>query len=107
MSSGSRFTLARMITVAFVAAIVAGALGEIGVRVDDYRREGVPLLASPSFDDLIAHDTAGAHGTPYGRFHEFQLNSAGFRSSEAVLTPKPGCTRVIALGASETLGTGS
>lgn len=110
MSSSSgkpRMSLARQLTYGLLFAVVAGVMGEAGARLDDYWRLGIPLLAAPSYDDLIVHDSLGAHGTPNGRYRDLRLNSAGFRSPESSLTRSPGCVRVMTLGASETFGTGS
>lgn len=100
-------SLARKLTYGFVVAALAGASAEAIARIDDWWREGIPLLASPGYDDLMIHDSLGAHGRPNGRYRELRLNSAGFRSSESALSPPPGCVRVMTLGASETFGTGS
>lgn len=100
-------SLARQLTYGIVLAGVAGVVAEGGVRLDDYWRLGIPLLAAPSYDDLLVHDSLGTHGAPNGRYRELRLNSAGFRSPEAALSPPRGCVRVMTLGASETFGTGS
>jgi hypothetical protein len=100
-------SLAKRLTYGFFAIIGLGVVGEIGVRAEELVRFGTPFLASPDITDLISRDSTGAHGTPNGQFKDVRLNSAGFRSSEEALTRKPGCTRVMALGASETLGTGA
>ncbi len=102
-----RMSLARRLTYGLLFAGVAAVIGEAAARLDDYWRLDVPLLAAPSYDDLIVHDSLGTHGTPNGRFGEVRLNSAGFRSPESSLTPPRGCVRVMTLGASETFGTGS
>ena len=100
-------SLARQLTYGILLVGVAGALAEGGVRLDDYWRLGIPLLATPGYDDLLVHDSLGTHGAPNGRYRELRLNSAGFRSPESSLSPPPGCVRVMTLGASETFGTGS
>lgn len=104
-STPSRSSLGRTLGILAVAAAVLGALTEVGLRVDDYVRRGVPLLAVPSLEyDLILRDSLGPRGRPNGRFQKWQLNSAGFRSDEAALTARPGCTRVMTMGSSETFG---
>src|SRR5262249_55272253 len=86
---------------------VAGVLAEGGVRLDDYWRLGIPLLAAPGYDDLLTHDSLGTHGAPNASYRELRLNSAGFRSPEASLSSPAGCVRVMTLGASGTFGTGA
>jgi hypothetical protein len=87
---------------------VFGGLAEVGVRLDDYYRRGIPLAHRPDINvDLKLLDSIGPRGRPYGRYQDYHLNSAGFRSSEASLTPKPGCVRVMTLGSSETFGAGT
>lgn len=107
-SSGRRrFSLAEQLTFGFVMAIIAGVAAEGLARLDDYWRLGIPPLATPGYDDLVTHDEFGGHGAPNGRYRDIRLNSAGFRSPESALSSAPGCVRVMTLGASETLGTGS
>ncbi|HEX4561864.1 MAG TPA: hypothetical protein VH113_08555, partial [Gemmatimonadales bacterium] len=43
-------------------------------------------------------------GLPEGRYKQFVLDRYGFRGPEIDSLPAPGCTRVMALGASETFG---
>jgi hypothetical protein len=100
-------SFARKFTYAFFIIIAAGGVAEIGTRVYDLEEYGTPFLASPRIEDLVTRDSLGAHGAPNASYKDIKLNSAGFRSAEDVLTPKPGCVRVMTLGASETLGTGS
>src|SRR5215831_11395765 len=107
MNGSPRLSLARQLTYGILVVVLTGGLAEAGVRLDDYRRLGLPLFAAPSYDDLLTHDAYGTHGAPHGSYRELQLNSAGFRSPEASLSPPPGCIRVMTLGASETFGTGS
>jgi hypothetical protein len=81
---------------------------EVVARVDDYFRLGTPLLHVPNIGrDLVIRDSLGVRGRPNGRYKKWKLNSAGFRSPESVLTPKPGCIRVMMLGTSETYGGGA
>src|SRR5690349_20941678 len=100
-------TFAKKVTLGFALAATIGCGAEAGVRLDDYWRLGIPLLAAPGYDDLIAQDSLGGHGKPNGRYRDIQLNSGGFRSPESALAHTQDCTTVMTLGASETLGTGS
>ncbi len=78
---------------------------EVFSRLDDYFREDIPLTAVPDgVRDLIVRDSIGVRGKPNGHYKRWRLNSAGFRSSEAALTPVPGCIRVMTIGTSETYG---
>ena len=105
--SRTGLSLARKLTYGFLLVAAGGAVSEVAVRADDYFRKGIPLGAAPSYDDLVLHDGLGPHGRPNGRYAEFRLNSLGFRSSEAALVTRPGCWRVMAIGSSETFGTGT
>lgn len=88
-----------------VLAVTSVLAAEVTARVEDRLRLGIDLLAVPNHDrDLMVHDELGIHGRPNGRFKKWRLNSYGFRSDEMSLLPPIGCARVMALGASETLG---
>ncbi len=78
---------------------------EVSARVEDRFRSGVPLFSTPDrVADLVVHDALGIRGRPYGRYKVWRLNAFGFRGPEVTRSPKPGCIRVITLGASETFG---
>jgi hypothetical protein len=88
-----------------------GLLGVVGVvaaevmaRVDDGVRLGIPVLASPSHNDLTMQDSLGTRGRPFARFEKWKLNAEGFRSQEITLRPRRECVRVAVMGASETFG---
>jgi lysophospholipase L1-like esterase len=85
-------------------ALVATIAAESMARVDDAVRSGTPVLASPSYSDLIIHDSLGIRGRPLARYEKWTLNSAGFRGREITKYPSPGCVRVAVMGASETFG---
>lgn len=91
------------------AALVAltGAAAEVTARLDDWIRWDMSPLAAPDeAADLRWADSSGVRGRPNGRYQRFRLNNHGFRRVEDVArTPAAGCTRVMTLGASETLGT--
>jgi len=98
-------SLARALTYAFLTIAGLGLLDEVAARLSDRVQFGIPLLAAPDFTaDLVLRDSLGPRGKPNGHFQKWILNSAGFRSSEAALTPVPGCVRVMTLGSSETFG---
>jgi hypothetical protein len=90
---------------ALAAALAAGLAGELAARADDRMRDGIPMISAPELHyDLIIFDSLGSRGKPFGRYQRWALNSAGFRSDESTLAPRPGCTRVMTLGSSETFG---
>ncbi len=78
---------------------------EVSARVEDRFRNGVPLFSTPDrVADLVVQDALGVRGKPFGRYKVWQLNAFGFRGPEITRSPRPGCIRVITLGASETFG---
>ena len=104
----SGMSLAKRLTYAILFIGLLGVFGEIASRAYDYAYRGIPLSAAPNLErDLILVDSLGPRGKPNGSFRDWHLNSVGFRSSESVLTPRPGCVRVMTLGSSETFGAGS
>ena len=99
--------LARFRSTAAVIALALLALvaAEATARVDDWIRYDMPILGTPDqVVDLQVTDTLGVRGRPNGRHLRFRLNNLGFRSGDVAETPRPGCTRVLVLGASETFG---
>ncbi len=76
------------------------AVLEVCARVDDYLTYDAPLWSSYSIDGLYTQDQLGKRGKPYGRYKKWQLNSLGYRDPEL----RPGTTRIVCLGASETFG---
>lgn len=92
------------LAVALTACVVAFLAAEGAARVDDAIRYGTPIAWYGTMQDLVKRDTAWVRGTPYGRYRHFQLDSLGFRGPDVALEPKPGCTRVLILGASESFG---
>jgi hypothetical protein len=93
----------RMLWLALLALVVVTA-AELMARLDDAVRLGTPVLASPSYADLIMHDSLGIRGRPFARYEKWTLNGAGFRGREITKFPNPGCIRVAVMGASETFG---
>lgn len=90
--------------VGLTACIVFCGTGEATSRVYDKVRYGVPFLAMPSRDALIYRDSLTVRGTPNARSGPFTLDRFGFQAPDMDSLPAPGCTRVMALGASETFG---
>lgn len=88
---------------AVVIAFAAGA--ELTARLDDWVRLGVPILRVPSPEwDLKIVRGYVVRGKPFGRHKNIQLNAAGFRGPPIHPEAPPGCTRVIVIGASESVG---
>jgi hypothetical protein len=88
-----------------VLALVCVLSAELAARVDDYLRYGIPLRAVPDENrDLLLRDSLGTRGRPHGRYRWWHLNAHGFRGPEMTLVPRPGCVRIVILGASETFG---
>lgn len=84
--------------------IVAALTAELTARAYDWMRYGMPVLTAGSMQSLVYRDSLTIRGVPGGRYKHFVLNRFGFRGPEIPATPVPGCTRVMALGASETFG---
>jgi hypothetical protein len=92
---------------AYVASVFLTFLvaAEATARIDDWLRQGVPLLATPNKErDLYVRDSAGQRGRPHGRFQKWSLNEFGFRGPEIAAEPTPGRVRVMILGSSESFG---
>jgi hypothetical protein len=90
----------------YLLAIVVTAVvsAEVTARIEDRIRVDVALLAAPSDEDLVVHDEFGIRGRPNARYKKWRLNAFGFRSGEMSLEPRPGCERIMVLGASESFG---
>lgn len=89
---------------ALLAAVIVLS-AELAARVDDWIRLGVPFTHTPNeVADLRVVDSLGWHGRPFGRYHAWLLNNYGFRGPDMAPRPAAGCTRILMLGASETMG---
>lgn len=88
--------------------LLAGAgflvAAEAFARLDDLVFHGVPFLANPRYEDLFVRDELGRRGRPNAQFGKWKLNSDGFRGPDITPLPRPGCTRIAVMGASETFG---
>jgi hypothetical protein len=104
-------------TAAFVLAlVVAGAAGEIGLRVflrygasdEQVRRYGSLAQLIQRFGDerLIPHRYLGFVTRPGYERPPNRHNSRGFRGDEVVVPKPPGTTRIVCLGGSTTYGGG-
>jgi len=84
-----------------VLAILAfGLTLELCARVDDFLRYRAPFWSNYTYDSMFTTDALGRTGKPYASFRDYRLNSLGFRGPEV----RPGGTRVVCIGASETFG---
>ena len=103
-----RFRYATMLRTIIHCLLVAGFFftsAEFTCRVDDWLREGFPVLSMPDSDtQLVLEDGSIRRGRPHGRFKKWELNAFGFRGPEIGLEPSPGAIRVMLLGASESFG---
>lgn len=89
----------------FVLGLTVIVSAELTARIDDRVRSGTPILSVPDHNrDLVVHEGTVIHGRPHGRYERWILNNYGFRSPDTTVLPARGCTRIIALGASETFG---
>jgi hypothetical protein len=88
-----------------VLVAISLAAAEATARMDDFLRYGIAFTNVPNETrDLIVQDSLGIHGRPEGRYRWWHLNAYGFRAPEMSRMPRPGCTRVMVMGASETFG---
>jgi hypothetical protein len=96
----------------FVQCLAWGAFGlvvlvaaEFGSRLDDWFFDDVPMLSDPSYEALFMFDEYGnRRGVPHERWKKVRLNNLGMRGPDVTPLPRPGCTRWMFLGASETFG---
>jgi lysophospholipase L1-like esterase len=87
--------------VRIVLAILAfGLTLELCARLDDLVRYGAPFWSNYTYDSMFTVDALGRTGKPNASFRDYRLNSLGFRGPEV----RPGGTRVVCIGASETFG---
>jgi lysophospholipase L1-like esterase len=85
---------------AIVSVVIFALVLELCARVDDRISYGAPMWSSYNVDGLYEADHVGKRGKPNARYKKWQLNSLGFRGPEL----RPGTTRVVCFGASETFG---
>src|SRR3954470_4748359 len=97
---------ARTVAAVIVALPLALVAAEVTTRFDDWLRYGMPIVASADeIEDLRVADTLGVRGRPYGRYMRYHLDNYGFRGpSDVTVARRPGCERIMVLGASETFG---
>src|SRR5215218_19485 len=81
-------------------SIIALITFELCARLDDYFAYEAPILSSYHIDQIYEFDSIGRKGKPNTQFRKWKLNSLGYRGPEL----KPGLTRIVVFGASETFG---
>lgn len=81
-----------------------GVLGllvmEAAARVDDYLRDGAPILMPYTINTIFRASPFGREGVPGARYAKWQMNSLGYRGPE----PAQGRVKLLTFGASETFG---
>jgi hypothetical protein len=100
------FRHARTVAAVIIALPLALVVAEVTTRFDDWLRFGMPILGSADeIEDLRVVDTLGVRGRPYGSYLRYHLDNYGFRGpSDVTVARRPGCERIMVLGASETFG---
>ena len=73
---------------------------EVAARVDDYVKDGAPLLKAYNINTLFQPSPFGREGVPGARFSKWQMNALGYRGPE----PRQGQNSIVTFGASETFG---
>jgi lysophospholipase L1-like esterase len=73
---------------------------ELAARVDDFVKDGAPLLKPYTINTLFRPSPFGREGVPAARFGKWHMNSLGYRGPE----PRDGRINVVTFGASETFG---
>src|SRR5690242_11355966 len=96
----------RTIVPVVVALPLALLVAEATTRFDDWLRFGMPFLGTADETaNLRIVDTLGVRGRPNGRYLQYHLDNYGFRGlSDVTIARRPGCERIMVLGASETFG---
>jgi len=83
-----------------LALVVFGLALEFCARFDDLVRYGAPFFSNYTYDAMFTVDSLGRTGKPNASYRDYHLNSLGYRGPDL----RPGGTRVICIGASETFG---
>jgi hypothetical protein len=95
----------RALVVIAVVGLLSTLAAEIAARIDDRVERRIPLLASPTYEsELRIRQNGILQGRPHGHYKKWSLNAWGFRSPEITLEKRPGCPRVLVIGASEMFG---
>lgn len=100
-----KWSWGRAVLVLFVFGLLSFLVGEIGIRIRDRIVSGTPILANPTYSSTLRIRKYGIWvGKPNAHYRKWKLNAFGFRSEPITLHEKPGCTRIMILGASEMFG---
>jgi len=108
-AGSSRTTLPRLIACYWLRLLIFAALFtvtlEICARLDDCAKYGAPFWEEYSNGRLRSRDKLGfTYNLPNAKFEKWEHNSLGFRGAERDKSKKPGMTRVVCLGSSESYG---
>ena len=91
--------------VLFISGVLSLIAGELGIRIKDRIVDGTPMLSNPSYSSTLRVRKYGIWvGRPNAHYQKWKLNAFGFRSEPIALAKKPGCTRIMIIGASEMFG---
>ena len=78
---------------------------ELTTRIDERLRFGTPLMSRVlSSEDLREFRAGTVQGRPNARYQKWGLNALGLRGPATSREPRPGVTRIVTVGASETFG---
>lgn len=89
-------TAARWVVYSLIFLLTLEALA----RLDDWVREGAPLVGNHDIDSVFVSAPGIKVGKPGAHFGKWQMNSLGFRGPD----PLPGRRNVLVYGASESFG---
>lgn len=88
-----------------IAIVLFCIFVELTARFDDWLKYDAPFWGTYSSLRLRSWDEEGTRiNIPGGDFEKWKNNSAGFRGPEISVEKKPGKTRIVCLGASESYG---
>lgn len=91
--------------VLFIFGVLSLVAGELGIRLRDRIVEGTPVFSNPTYSSVLRIRRYHIWvGRPNAHYRKWTLNAFGFRSEPISLRKKPGCTRVMIIGASEMFG---
>lgn len=90
----------RFLPRAILSLLLFGLTLEGLARLDDFVRDGAPLLGNHDIDSVFVRTETTKIGRAGAHFGKWQMNSLGYRGPE----PVPGRPTIVTYGASETFG---